>query len=461
MTIDHDDVRQRVVPTESETNPGQIMALIKEARRRQRLRYLAAAVALIVLTVAVIGLSTLRGGPNVPQATADSPGRNQIAADTSLPLKSRIWTLDMLNTSSGYAVAGVSSAKHDEQLIKTTNEGHSWSVVGALPYSFVAGQTKPLLHFVTPSIGYTQTFSVGTKWLPDNIYVTNDAGKSWSKLRFSGQVPSAFNADPGASASPDFRISNGAVSLLTLQCAVRDGIESGGSCPATLSDYHWGAMTPFSSHRVAYLGVGSKGVQDSAYLMDAPSASTALVAEDATTGGPFSFVLTTNSGKTWSSLANPCKAYHGAPGMSISGVTLTSSRWLLNCSQGTGMNHATVLLSETTNDGHSWSTINYTPAWSAKAGAIAGEMDQVWTSSGGNVLWSYSLLGFIQVSTNGGRTWSPIIVNGKKSNSNTGGAPIEFDPVGTSGAYFVTMTGQVLLTRNGTNFTPVRLLNNS
>ena len=125
------------------------------------------------------------------------------------------------------------------------------------------------------------------------------------------------------------------------------------------------------------------------------------------------------------------------------------------------MNHATVFLSETTNDGHSWSTINYTPAASAKAGAIAGEMEQVWTSNGGNVLWSYSLLGFIQVSANSGRTWSPISVNGELSNSNTGGSPIEFDPVGQSGAYFVTATGQVLLTRNGPNFTTVQLLHKS
>jgi photosystem II stability/assembly factor-like uncharacterized protein len=85
----------------------------------------------------------------------------------------------------------------------------------------------------------------------------------------------------------------------------------------------------------------------------------------------------------------------------------------------------------------------------------------VWPSIGGNVLWSYSSLGFIQVSTNGGRTWSPIVVNGKVSNLNTGGWPIEFDPVGTSGANFVTKTGQILLTRNGTNFTPVRLLRTS
>ncbi|HEY5266864.1 MAG TPA: hypothetical protein VIJ40_08635 [Acidimicrobiales bacterium] len=452
-----------ITPTERETRregPDPTELLIKEARRRQRSRYLTVAVVLVVLVVAVIGLSTLFNSPIATRTSADTPGRNQLATAPSLPVKSQIWTLDMLNTASGYAVAGVSSTTHNEQLIKTTNTGKSWIIVGTLPYSFVAGQEKPLLQFVTPSIGYTQTFRVGTKWVPNNIYVTTNAGKSWSKILISGQVPSDVDAVADSSTSPDFRISNGALSLLSLGCSAGTGVSTGSPCPATLSEYHLGATTPFSSHRVAYLGAG-KGPQATSYLLVAPSATTALVAEDATTGGPFSFVLTTNSGTSWSLINNPCKSNPGSPGMNISGVALTPSRWLLNCSQGWGMNHATVLLSETTNDGHAWSTMNYTAAASAKTGAITGEMDQVWTSNGGNVLWSYSLLGFIQVSTNGGRTWSPIVVNGKASNSNTGGWPIEFDPVGPSGAYLITKAGQALLTHNGTDFTPVRLLHKS
>jgi photosystem II stability/assembly factor-like uncharacterized protein len=226
-----------------------------------------------------------------------------------------------------------------------------------------------------------------------------------------------------------------------------------------LSEYHWGATTPFASHRVS--SFGSKHSSANTYLLAAPTATTALVAEGATTGGPFVLALTTDAGASWAPVSNPCKPYPGAPGMNISGATLTTSRWILNCSQGTGMNHATVLLSESNSDGRTWSTINYTPAWSAKAGAIAGEEDQVWTSNSGNVLWSYSLLGFMQVSTNGGRTWAPIAVNGNLSNSNTGGGPIEFDPIGSTGAYFVSVSGQVLLTHNGTNFIPVRLLRNT
>jgi hypothetical protein len=388
-----------------------------------------------------------------------TPKAKQVDGLTSLPLKSRIWALDMLNTSSGFAVAGISSVKHDEQLIRTANEGKSWTVVGPLPYSFVAGQLKPLLHFVTPSIGYTQTFRVGTQWVPDNIYVTTNAGKSWSKLKISGEVPSNSGANAYASTSPDFRISNGVVSLVSLDCTASRDSQTYGTCPAELAEYHWGATTPFESHSVPYIGGGSKGIFHSAYLMAAPSAATALVAEDLPSRT--SFALTTNGGSTWSLIDNPCKSVHGSAAMTISGVTLTSSRWILNCSQGTGMNHANVLLSETTNDGHSWSTLNYTPAWSAQRGGIAGEIDQVWSSNDGNVLWSYSSVGFIQVSTNGGHTWSPISVNGKVSNLNTGGGPIEFDPVGPTGVYFVSTSGQVLLSHNGVDFTSVRLLQRS
>jgi photosystem II stability/assembly factor-like uncharacterized protein len=445
-----------IAPIEHEMPPPDndaVELLIKEARRKARRRRLSIATSVTLAFILLFGLiSTVLRGPGTRTTPTGRAKNHQIAVTTSLPRSSQIWTLDMLNGASGFAVAGVSSAKHHERLIKTGNAGHSWSVISTLPYSFVAGEFKPLLNFVTPTVGYTQAFSTDAH----SIFVTTDGGMRWSKLRISGQVPTEIDAAADASTSPDFRVSNGVVSLVSLGCTVAT---SNGACPATLSEYRWGATSPFSSHRVRYLGPGSKSSSASTYLLAAPTEKSALVAEGATPGGPYSLVLTSNAGVTWSRVSNPCKTYPGAPGMSISGATLTPSKWMLNCSQGTGMNHATVQLSETENDGRSWSTINYTPAWSAKAGAIIGEADQVWMSNSGNVLWSYSLLGFVQVSTNGGRTWSLIEVNGKKMNSDTyGGWPIEFDPVGSSGAYFVTKTGQILQTRTGTNFTPVELL---
>jgi hypothetical protein len=46
----------------------------------------------------------------------------------------------------------------------------------------------------------------------------------------------------------------------------------------------------------------------------------------------------------------------------------------------------------------------------------------------------------------------------RRSDSKHRRLAIEFNPAEPSGAYFVTMTGQVLLTRCGKNFTPVQLL---
>jgi hypothetical protein len=374
-----------------------------------------------------------------------------------LSAPSRIWTLDMLNASSGYAVAGASSKTRHEHLIATSNMGKSWNVVGVLPYSFDAGQLKPILRFVTPSIGYTQAFEVGARWEPNNIYVTTNAGKSWAKLSLPGQVPSMISSDAYASTSPDFRFSNGVVSLLSLKCSVSVDLRTDGTCPATLSEYRWGARQPFSTHTVANSGAGVGGRQHSSYLIAAPSATTALVAEESHSANATSFALTENAGESWTTIANPCRHLPGKEDILISGVSVSPARWILDCSQPTGMNHATVLLSETTNNGHSWTTLNFTPSWSAKRGAIGGEEDQVWSSNGGAVLWSYSSLGYRQVSTDGGRTWTPISVNGRASNENTGGAPIQFDPVGRSGAYFVTESGELLLSRDGTNFTTVRL----
>lgn len=454
MTIDHDEVRVSR-SKESETPVRDINLLIKEASSRQRMRYLLVAVSLIIVLLSIVGISAIRGGSNAPDTSSGVPKKGQPFTVLSLPTRSRVWTLDMRSSSSGYAVAGISSLRKKELLIKTTDQGQSWSVVARLPYSFEAGQFKPLLDFVTPSIGYTQTFREGSKWVPNKIYVTTDAGKKWSKLHIAGQVPSAMDVNANSSSSPDFRASKGVLSLLSLDCTLAT---SNGPCPATLSEYRWGSTKPFTSHRVAFVGPGPKVSTGDTYMVEAPTVSTALVAEGVTTGGPYRFALTTNAGASWSQVSNPCQQYPNQAEVTFNGVALSPNRWILNCSQGTGMNHANVRLSETTNDGRTWATINYTPAWSAKPGAIAGEMDQVWTSNGGNVFWSYSTVGFIQVSTDGGRTWAPIEVNGKPSNIDTGGWPIEFDPVGPSGAYFVTKSGQVLLSRNGSNFVPLKLL---
>jgi hypothetical protein len=66
MTIEHEVVRLTSPLPESEIRPGDINVLIKEARRRQRLRYLAIAVTIIVVLATVVGLSTLREGPHAP-----------------------------------------------------------------------------------------------------------------------------------------------------------------------------------------------------------------------------------------------------------------------------------------------------------------------------------------------------------------------------------------------------------
>ena len=447
--------------------PDSAELLIKEAQRASRRRRMRNGAilfaALLVATVAgAITFQVERGNVKTPRIGTGTPKKSPPVMTIALPLKARIWTLDMLNDSSGFAVAGVASKTRDESLIETTNMGKSWSVVGSLPYSFNPLEYKPLLHFVTPLIGYTQAFQAGTTSGPQNVYVTTNGGVDWTTLKISGEVPSNSNA-VGASTSPDFRISRGVVSLISLKCSASVDFQTSGTCPAVLSEYRWGARQPFTTHPVVDVDGGASGKQHSEYLLAAPSAKTALVAEGPPWSSSIALALTRDGGATWTRIENPCT--HGrfpdGTGMSISGVTITPSRWILNCTQGTGMNHGTVLLSESANDGHTWTTLNYTPSGSGQSGGIGNEIDQVWTSNGGNVLWSYSSLGYRQVSTDGGRTWEPISVNGRLSNDNTGGGPIQFDPVGKSGAYFVTQTGQLFLSRDGQNFTPVRLLHKS
>ncbi len=453
MTISpsrNDLVREPSDPTE---------LLIKEARQaRRRRRRRNGAVAFVALVIVVAGSFTyqmVRGDPPAPRVDASAPKKAPPVFVIPLPARSKIWTLDMMNGSSGYAVAGPSSKSHDERLLETANAGASWKVVGSLPYSFVAGNVKPLLHFVTPSIGYTQAFTVANQWESNNVYVTTNGGRSWTRLAIPGLVPSDSDAFADASTSPDFRFASGVLTLVSLKCSTGVALRTYGNCPPELSQYRWGDRRAYSIHGIGDLATSATTNQFSTFLLAAPTKKVALVASQSGPSGSLALALTLDAGATWTSVKNPCKPYPEASGPFISGVTVTSTRWILSCSQGTGMNHATVSLNETTNDGHSWTTLNYTPAWSARSGAIAGEIDQIWASNGGEVLWSYSSLGFVQVSSDGGRLWDPIRINGRISNSNTGGAPTEFDPVGHSGAYWVTSSGQILLTRDGTNFTPL------
>jgi hypothetical protein len=75
MTIELDKIRLTTTSDQDDSSDD-IKVLIKEARRRQRLRYLAIFLAAIIVLAAVIGRSALRGGPNSRDgATKNSPSR--------------------------------------------------------------------------------------------------------------------------------------------------------------------------------------------------------------------------------------------------------------------------------------------------------------------------------------------------------------------------------------------------
>jgi hypothetical protein len=76
MTIDLDKIRLTTPQPGHDDSSDDIKVLIKEARRRQRLRYLAVFLAALIVVAAALGVSALRGGPNTPRgATKRSPSR--------------------------------------------------------------------------------------------------------------------------------------------------------------------------------------------------------------------------------------------------------------------------------------------------------------------------------------------------------------------------------------------------
>jgi hypothetical protein len=368
--------------------------------------------------------SSARATGRIP-ALRVSPGA--LLTDTSLGPDTQIVYVDMLSASLGYAVAGTipegAAPTHPFYLVRTTNLGRSWTIRGHLPISGYWGQdlgTQSVVQFVSSEVGYL--------WSQDGpLYVTTDAGLTWSKVSTPGIWPT-------------FAIHSSTVSVASEICAKPPPTFGPLKCPSELTQYEVGATKPLRSHLIP--ARGPAGEWRAARVLSSVSRSTVLVVEGGSEGLQSSLLATTDSGAHWRLVTDPCESLIVAQQFSA-----LADQQFLYCFMGGGMSQGTSELWTSNNSMSSWSLV----AKSNEMGSVKGNIGDV-----SNILYltndNSTLLGALggaagglEYSTDLGAHWTFSGINSNRY----GGAPEYVSVFGTSGAIFGVQGGAQWVTSNG------------
>jgi len=332
----------------------------------------------------------------------------------------------MVSAAQGYGIAsGNGAGQNWYYLVETSNAATSWNVREALPLSSFRNDSNysqgPLLHFVNRKIGYVSNYH-------GPLYVTVNAGATWSKVLTPGIWPSFVTA-------------GSTVSVVSDVCKGPLPQYGALKCPSDLSMYRLGAIKPLHSFVIPSEGVGS---WRSAVAMTAISAMSTVVVEGNNEGAASSLLETDNAGVSWHRLADPCE------GLIINQlITSVQGRWLLYCFMDGGMNQGTNGLYSSSDVGVSWSVVSKGTEQGNVVGNIGDFMMNLAVSTNQKIIFAGldSPAGGIEYSTNGGAHW--IRVNQPVS---SGGSPELISTFGTKGAVLDVGDGAQYRTLNGTTW---------
>lgn len=393
----------------------------------------------LVRQLVVLGtlLAGALAGPSSPLAAragaaARHGGPTVALTSTSLGLHTQIDSIDMVSATTGVAVA--SDATPGERtrfyLARTTSAGTSWSIVGPLPYRPTAETVLapgPTLDFVSVAAGYVSTPATGP------VFVTTNGGRSWARLTIPGSWPT---------------LALGTSTLLIISDRCHGPLPPYGplQCPSVASLYRFGHTTPDTTFAVPDV---SPGGWRAAVALALPAPSSPIVREGgAQPGAPAVVLASTNAGRTWERLENPC------PQLLIQQLlTPSPHHWLLSCFLDGGMEQGTNRLWTSHDGGRHWALL----AWSGEQQRFVGNIADTWNtlavSGNGRILLSAvgGAGGGVEASPDG-RHWTFA-----RFSPQTGGAPEWIDTFGTTGALFGTQPGRVWRTFDGVTWSPLRL----
>ena len=434
--------------------------LIKEARRKGRVRLLKRFLILIVVGIIVAAVVTLvQRGPTVPGRSTNKESGKTTGTNGLQRSVSTLATVDMLNPQIGYAIGGTGQKESRAFLLATSNGGTSWSTRSALSFELPGeAWSAPHLDFISSQVGYVDANVAGGPASNQGVYVTIDGGHRWRRLIVAGYTPTFATStisDPPVNES--YQVSGGILTLVTLRCSQHElNAESGNWCPSYLDEFRVGAVRPFRVEPIpSRHALPDQTAQlESVRLIAATGPSSAIVAIGDMEGN-FPVLQTSNGGSTWS---NPCYRLRGSTGLrieiAIQDLRITNTGWYLTCYQGGGMSQGTLYLGKSSNHGRSWTLLSE-GSEGATAGSIPfvgniGDTDvEMWVSNDGSILWYWDCLntGRLGYSTDGGRQWASISTPRSPLPSSL--SELSFDPVGAHGAIAIFPKGVEYATSNG------------
>jgi photosystem II stability/assembly factor-like uncharacterized protein len=360
---------------------------------------------------------------NVAHVTRSTP-----LTDTTLGAGTQIDVIDMLSSALGYAVAsGSGKGPALYYLVRTTNVGNSWTVLGALPLAaFTAASangrwTVPSIHFVNAKVGYVSVTD-------GPLFVTDDGGTTWSKVKTPGIWPT-------------YEISANTMFVASDVCTANLPAYGPLQCPSYLSQYRVGTTTPTKISIIPGVGVGK---WRAAVVLDALSSTTAVVVEGGTEGSRSSLLATDNGGASWRQLSDPCEGL-----MVDQLLTHDPGRWLLYCYMGGGMNQGSSELWRSSDGGHSWSIVAKSTEGGINIGGIGDVSNMLYFNNEGTIYGALGgAAGGLEYSSDLGAHWT-------RTNITTniyGGAPEYVSVFDAAGAIFGIEDGPQYRTSNGTKW---------
>ncbi len=382
----------------------------------------AVAVAVAVLFASLVAPASLGASSRAPRIVT------QALNTTSLGLSTQLDFVDQLSASLGFAIAAPAQSSHGHvDLVRTTDQGRRWTIVAPLPISITSFldnyvESTNLVHFLTPTTGY---FTV-----PHGpIFVTSDGGSTWRALAAPGQWPT-------------YVVGADVVWVVSDQCAGPVPAYGPLRCPSVLSRFRIGATSPNATTIIPARGPGRAWRAANALL--APSSSSVVVVEGGTEGEPASLLQTTDGGRTWHALGDPCQ------GVAVEQLLAVPRAWLLYCFGDGGMNQGLSELWRSTNAGDTWALVARESMGVRDHSRIGDVMNHLYVNGRATVLFGAlgGAAGGLEYSVDGGRRWTLTAI----STNGYGGAPEYVSTFGATSAIFGILGGPQYATATGTSW---------